>query len=59
MPYMLYEGLNLASQISREMGVFDRKLKGSHFIFVRYHFQTIKLSKYQNISIRRNKREYK
>ena len=28
-----YEGLNLANQISRKLGVFDRKLEGNHYTF--------------------------
>ena len=28
-----YESLNSANQISRKVGMFDRKLEGSHFIF--------------------------
>ena len=28
-----YEGLNLAIQISRKLGVFDRKLEGKHYTF--------------------------
>ena len=31
--YTPYEGLNLDNQISRKLGVFDRKLEGNHFIF--------------------------
>ena len=34
--YTPYEGLNLANQISRKFGVFDRKLEGNHSIFHRY-----------------------
>ena len=32
-PYTPYEGLNLPNQISRKLGVFDRKLEGNHSIF--------------------------
>ena len=28
-----YEGPNLANRISRKLGVFDRKLEGSHSVF--------------------------
>ena len=31
--YMPYEGPKAANQIDRKLGVFDRKLEGSHFIF--------------------------
>ena len=34
--YTPYEGLNLANQIWRKLGVFDRKLEGSYFIFLCY-----------------------
>ena len=31
--YTPYEGLNLADQMSRKLGVFGRKLEGSHLLF--------------------------
>ena len=31
--YTPYEGLNLANQIIRKLGVFDRKLEGNHSTF--------------------------
>ena len=31
--YTPYEGLNLANQISRKLGIFDRKLDENHSIF--------------------------
>ena len=31
--YTSYEGLHLPNQISRKLGVFDRKLEGNHSIF--------------------------
>ena len=34
--YTLYEGLNLANQKRRKLGVFDRKLEGNHFPFYCY-----------------------
>ena len=34
--YTPYEGLNLVNQICRKLGVFDRKLEGSYFIFLCY-----------------------
>ena len=34
--YRPYEGLNLANQISQRLGVFDRKLEGSHATFHSY-----------------------
>ena len=36
-PYKPYEGLSFTNQISRKLGVFDRKLEGSHSIKY-YHF---------------------
>ena len=41
--YTPYKGSNLANQISRKLGVFDRKLDGRDFIFV-YEFDMIILS---------------
>ena len=34
--YTQYEGLNLANQMSRKVGVFDRKLEKNHSIFYCY-----------------------
>ena len=34
--YTPYEGSNLASQMSRKLEVFDRKLEGSHSLFCTY-----------------------
>ena len=35
--YTLHESPNLTYQKSRKLGVFDRKLEGSHFIFHFYY----------------------
>ena len=52
--YTPYEGLSLANQISRKLGIFERKLEGNHSIFHCYSdkqysqnlafFQSIKLN---------------
>ena len=34
--YTPYEGLNLANQAGQKLGVFSRKLKGTHFLFYCY-----------------------
>ena len=53
--YTPYEGLNLANQRSRKLGVFGRKLKGSHFLFYCYFDKCI-LSFSLIFNIRENKR---